>query len=1033
MAVIPLYKNLSTLLPVVTSALRNVIIPGLWSWSGGRRRSARTAAAGEVVRVAPRFRILGRTGFRVGDRFDDNWGSTRLRGVLAVLLLHAGQSISFETMIDWVWPDDQGPERDATLHTYANRIRSALAEIGNPPTLVARDRTYRLDVDRSEIDYFDFRHAVDRATGLVTRGEYEEAVPLLSLALGGWSEIPLVDAKGERARGWSAAVERTHLVHAHETLMRALSALGRHDEVLRRWSDLPLEHQANLTLVKRRLDALHGAGLHSEGITFHLDVRKRLLADFSQDEADELKKFHDRLVRVDVKEAGPVSDAPTERVSPVRLLPHDLADFTGRGPLLDQLNKAAPAANGGPPSGIMMLAGAPGVGKTSLVVHWAHQVADRFSSVLYVDLKGFSGGISMDPPEVVTTFLAAFDFPVERVSSAAARAVKLRSFVVGALVVLDNAAGADAVLPLLDCFTDCMVVVTSRRGLSRVTRRGALAVRVPPMGRRESVSWLTGQLGHRARRDPVAVTRLSVICDGSPLALRSVADHVATRPGVRLTEFVDELRDTANLLDLGDDGDGAESIRKVFSWSYEALADGDRRMFRFLGLHPGPDLSVEAAAALCGCDIETARRSLDALVHANLLTQPHSRGRYEFHDIIRRYAREHGAGQEHHERLAAERRLLEFFLHSATAADATVFPFRPDHSITPPVAGVTPSRFDSDEQAMAWCARERVNLMSLIHYAAHRELHEYALRLPITAGEMLQRLGYYDDVLSALNIAIRAARSVGDTEAEADTVSNLAFVHILLRDFASAESRLRIADDLYERIGDVVGGGMVLHYLARLRVEQNLFQEGIDLNRAALTKLRGQGVEGLEIIVRCRLAEAHRLANDLGAATSFCRDALWLAEKIADERAQAQCLTELGAIGLRAGDLVLARGNCERALVVHERLREHYQIGRTYLVLGAVHREQGNLAEAERCAQRASVACRQARDAMGELDAYDTLGHVQQALGRSVAAADSWSKALVIAEDIGDVRVQKLHHRLIARRRADGEETTTRLDSRTHP
>ncbi|MDQ3790252.1 MAG: tetratricopeptide repeat protein [Actinomycetota bacterium] len=983
--------------------------------------------------MTPRFRILGRTGFRVGGRFDDNWGSTRLRGILAVLLLHAGQSISFETLIEWVWPDDQGPERDATFHTYANRIRSALSGMANPPALMTRDRSIRLDVDRSEVDYFDFRRAVDRATALATRGDHEAAVSLLVSALENWTETPLLDAKGERARNWSAAAERTHLVHAHETLMRALSALGRHDEVLRRWSDLPLEHQSNLTLVKRRLDALHGAGFHTEGITFHLDVRKRLLADFNHDEADELKRFHDGLDKDEAKKQMHVSSSH-RRMARVRLLPHDINDFTGRADLLDQLNRSVANTNGRVPSGILMLAGAPGVGKTSLVVHWAHQIADRFSAVLYADLKGFSGGVPVDPAEVVTSFLGAFDFPVERIPHMAGRVAKLRNFLDGdALVILDNAAGADAVMPLLECFVNCMVVVTSRRGLSRVTRRGALAVRVLPLGQRESVAWLTSRLGHRAHNEPEAVRRLSAICDGSPLALRSVVDHVTTRPGVRLAEFVEELRTTANLLNLGDDGDGSESIRKIFSWSYEALAEDDRRMFRLLGLHPGPDLGVEAAAALCGCDTETARRSLDTLVHANLLTQPHSRGRYEFHDIIRRFAREHGLRKEHRgEREAAEKRLFDFFLHSATAADATVFPFRPSHPISPPAEGVTPLRFDSDEQAMAWCARERVNLMSLTHHAASRKLHEYALRLPTTSGEMLQRLGYYDDVLSALDIAIRAARLLGDTEAEADTVSNLGFVHVLLRDFVSAESCLRAAGDLYNRIDNVVGGAIVLHLLARLRVEQKRYREGIDLNRAALAKLRGQGVEGLEIIVLYRLAEAHRHAKDLGTATSFCRDALWLAEKIADERAQSRCLTELGAIGLAAGDLVLARGYCQRALPVHERLRDHYQTGKTYLVLSALHREQGNLREAERSARRAAASCRQARHVTGELDAYDMLGHLLKALGRTDEAAEAWSKALAIAEDVGDDRVQMLRHRSVATRHTEVDETTTRLDPSAH-
>jgi tetratricopeptide (TPR) repeat protein len=942
-------------------------------------------------------------------------------------------------MIEWVWPDDQGPERDGAFHTYANRIRVALNRMVDPPALITRDRSYRLDLNRLEVDFFGVRHAVDRAAGLAARGDYEAVVPLLSSAVESWREPPLLDAKGERARNWSAAAERIHLVHAHETLMRSLSALGRHDEVLRRWADLPLELQSNLTLVKRRLAALHGAGLHSEGITFHLDTRRKLLGDFSRDEAEELTRFHDEMVRGNQKRsAASKSATPGEdgqsTAPPVRLLPHDIADFAGRADLLERLTSSISSGDGEVSSGLMMLAGAPGVGKTSLIVHWAHQVATRFpGGVFYADLNGFSGGVPAEPAEVVVAFLSAFGFPVDRIPHAAGRAAKLRSLLAGgrALVVLDNAASADAVLPLLDCFADCLVVVTSRRGLSRVTRRGALAVRVPPMSLKESVAWLTGHLGQRASSEPQAVRRLGAICDGSPLALRSVVDHVSTRPGVRLAEFVDELRGTANLLGLGDDGDGSESIRTIFSWSYEALPDDDRRMFWLLGLNPGPDLSLDAAAALSGSDVETVRRSLDALVHVNLLTQPYSRDRYELHDLLRRYARERAAREgDQAERAAAEQRLFDFFLHSSKAADMTVFPFRPDHPVSAPSAGVSALRFTSDEQAMAWCARERVNLMSLTRHAAAHGLGEYAVRLPTTAGEMLQRLGYFDDVLAALGIAVRAARSLGDVEAEADTVSNLGFVHVLLRDFTSAESCLRIAGDLYARIDNVVGGAMVLHYLARLRVEQRRIQEGIDLNRSALAKLRGQGTEGLEVIVLYRLAEAHRLANDLGAATSFCRDALWLAEKLADERAQSRCLTELGAIGLEAGDLVLAQGYCQRALVTHERMREHYQTGKAYRVLAVSHRRQGDMVEAERCARRAMVSCRQARHVGGELDAADLLGQLLQALGRVEEAAEVWSKAIVTAEDVGDVRATSMQSHLIASRRTKVDENTTRMD---HP
>jgi tetratricopeptide (TPR) repeat protein/DNA-binding SARP family transcriptional activator len=984
--------------------------------------------------VEPRFTILGHTRFRVEGQFTEAWGPTKLRGILAVLLLHPGQSISFETMIDWVWPDDQAPANDSTFHTYGNRIRSALNRMAEPPALTARDRAYRLDVSRQDIDYFVLRHTVDQADVMSAAGEHAPVIPLLSNALHMWTGRPLADAKGERANNFREAAENSHLVHAHETLLRSLSALGRHDEVLRRWADLPLHLQSNLTLVKRRLEALHGSGLHSERITFHLQTRKRLQTDFNHEEAAELTRFHEELASTKAEPVATtaVRPPPAEPTRAPLLLPHDTTDFAGRAELLGRLDNSLISPKDEPPTGIMLLVGAPGIGKTALVVHWAHRVRDRFpGGVLYADLNGFSGGTPTEPGDVVNVFLAAFGYPVERIPHATGRAAKLRSLLTErrTLVVLDNAASADAVLPLLDSLGNSFVLITSRRGLSRVTRRGAPAVRVPPMTHREAVAWLTRQLAQRATREPDSVAELATICDGSPLALRSVADHVSTRPGVRLTEFAEELRVTPNLLRLGDDGAGSESsIRTIFSWSYRALAPEEQRMFRLLSIHPGPDLSLEAAAALGGREIEKARELLDKLVHANLLLQPHSRNRYQYHDLLRRYARECASTARPDERAASEIRLLEFFVNTALNADRKVFPYRQDEPATL-VDGVTPLDFDSDEQAMGWCVRELTNLMALTHNANREGWYEYAIRLPMAAGEILQRLGFHDDVLSGLDVAIKAARSLGDLAGEAIAVGNLGYVLLALHDFTAAESHIRAAGELHQRAGDVVGSAMALHYLGRLRVEEGRITEGVDLNRMALTKLRGQGMAGLEVVVLHWLGQAHRRSRDFGSATTFCRDGLWLAEKLEDERGQAVLHTELGAIAMESGDAVLAKGYCARALPVHERLRDPDQAAKTYSVLAAVHQAQGNLPEAERCARRATASYRQSRNPAGELAAHDALGQTLQAKGQPAEAAEAWAAALTIAEDLGDPLAPLLRRRLVRTPVIEFDAPTTPLGS----
>jgi DNA-binding SARP family transcriptional activator/tetratricopeptide (TPR) repeat protein len=979
--------------------------------------------------VEPRFRILGSTRLRIGDQFDDEWGSPKLRGILGVLLLHPGQPLSIQALIDWVWPEGREPREHSTVYTYVKRIREALNRMSPPVRLSTESGTYRVELARGgEIDYFEFRAATDQARAAVRAGNHELAERLITGALDLWTGTPLADAQGSSAVNWRVWVQHNLLIPAHDLLLQSLYTQGKLDEVLHRLADLPVEHQAELMLVERRLEALHGLHRHQEATNFYLVSRKRFNTNVQHEEADELKRFYEKLV----SGSPDTPTVSTDTIHVPNLLPHDIKHFAGRERLLRQLDAMATSVTGDLVAGIVVLDGPPGVGKTALAVHWAHRVAHRFpGGILYIGLNGFANGPPVKPGEAVDNFLTGLGFPVERIQSGPARAAKLRSLLSGrrVLAILDNAADADQILPLLDPLASCLIVITSRHRLSSVGRRGAVNLSVPPLSFREAKSWLAERVGQRAANEPDALAELAALCQGIPLALRGIADRVVARPRVQLAEFVAELRDTPNLLGLGDDGSGAESVRTVVSWSYRNLTPDQQLLFRQLGLHPGPDISLDAAAALAGRDRAQTKHGLDVLVSAHLLAQPESLDRYRFHDLLRKYAAECGAAAEYGaERSAAELRMLSFYLHSANNADITVIPNRRRAPMPPVRENVRPIAFPNDTAAIQWCLRERANLAAIVRYGRDCGALEYVYSLISAIGEIWQRLGYYEDVLAGLTVAIDSARAAGDPQAEAYSLSNFGYIQLSLREFDSAESAFRLAKERFDQIGFRFGSAAVLLNQARLRVARGELKEGIEAHLQALVALRQSDVDGAEINSLYWIADSYRQAGNLSAATSFASDSLFLATKQGDSFAEARALVELGTINYEQGNLPGAKGYLIRALELHGRMHATQPATTALNLLAAIHRDDANPDQAEECAQLALDFARKIRDPRAQATALITLAELAYTQARRSDAAEALSAALAILEDVGDSRVAAIRAQL-----AEVEVTPSVPATRTEP
>jgi hypothetical protein len=313
------------------------------------------------------------------------------------------------------------------------------------------------------------------------------------------------------------------------------------------------------------------------------------------------------------------------------------------------------------------------VGKTALAVRWAHRVAGQFpDGQLYVNLRGFDpSGSPVDATEVIRGFLEALGVAPERIPpDLAAQACLYRSLLAGRklLIVLDNARDEQQVRPLLPADPCCLVVATSRNALTGLAAaEGARLLLVHVLAPAEARQMLIARLGRqRAEADPVAVAEIARLCAYLPLALSVVAARAAARPGLPLAALAAELRADQSRLDALDSGDPTVSVRDVFSWSYQGLSDPARRMFRLLGVHPGPDIS--AAASLAGTNQAETDRSLAELTRAHLLAE-HRPGRYTFHDLLRVYAAEQAAATDDgEERRVGDRPVLGHRPHAARAA-----------------------------------------------------------------------------------------------------------------------------------------------------------------------------------------------------------------------------------------------------------------------------------------------------------------------------------------------------------------------------
>ncbi|BCJ44896.1 SARP family transcriptional regulator [Actinoplanes ianthinogenes] len=919
------------------------------------RRAAEPEPAGRPAPsgggARPAVAILGPLVLRT----DAALTSVRQRTLLGRLALTAGTTVHEAELLGVLWGDAAPGSARGLLQTYVSRLRRRLEAPGSPAIVTPATGGYRLDAEAGQLDALRFRELVEESRA-VAGAEPATALRVAGEALSLWRGDVLDDLPGLAGHPLAVALadERIAAVLWHADLA---GAQGRHIVSVPGLRALAHQHALHEELHARLMLALAATGQQAAALAVFDGLRDRLADDLGIDPGAALVEYRQRVLR---QQWTRVAEPPAGAARPA-LLPPEVRGFAGRGRELDRLDALlASARRPAPAMPIVIVSGTAGAGKTTLAVHWAHRVAGRFpDGQLYADLRGFApAGAPITPAEAIRGFVEALGVPAQRWPSEPAAQIGLyRTLLAGKrmLILLDNARDADQVRSLLPGAPGCLVLITSRHGLTGlVAAEAAHPVPLDVLSSEEARDLLARRLGaDRTAAEPEAVDTIVARCTRLPLALAVAAARAATRPGLPLAALAADLS-VEDRLDTLVTGDAGTDVRSVFHWSYQALTPAGARLFRLLGLQPTPEFSVAAAASLAGQPAPRVRPALAELVRAHLVTEP-TPGRYAMHDLLHEHAARLNPDDESG---AATGRLLAHYLHTARAADRLLDPARDPVPAGAPGEGVTVEAPADRDQAMRWFTVEHPNLLT----AAATGHAPSSWLLAEAVATFLYRRGRWHDQVTVQRHAVEAAARSGDVPAQGRAHLHLARTHLRLRHDDRAETHLRVALDLYREHDDPSGQAQAHHYLGALREQQGRHREAAGHGDRAVALCRANGLRfGLGHALNAagwhhvRLGEYHD-------ALIRCREAIQVTQSLDDRAGQANAWDTLGYAHHHLGAHGPAVAALQRAIDLYRELGDRY-----YESAARIH-----LAETHHAAGRSGAAHEEYRKALAVLD---DLGH----------------------------------------------------------
>jgi tetratricopeptide (TPR) repeat protein len=706
-----------------------------------------------------------------------------------------------------------------------------------------------------------------------------------------------------------------------------------------------------------------------------------------------------------------------------RELPGVIGHFTGRARELEALTRMLDRM-GDSMTGAMVISaigGTAGVGKTALAVRWAHQVSGRFpDGQLYVNLRGYDPGQPMPAADALAGFLRSLGVPGPDVPpEQEQRAARYRSLLADKqmLIVLDNAGSADQVRPLLPGTPACIVLVTSRDALAGlVARDGATRLDLDVLSLAEAVALLRTLIGARVDAEPDAAAELADQCCRLPLALRVAAELAATRKDMPLAALTAELANLGTRLDMLEAGeDPSTQVRTVFSWSYRHLDADTARIFRLLGLHPGPHAEPYATAALVGATVPQARRALDVLARAHLV-QPAGPGRYGLHDLLRGYARElTAAADTSQEQHAALTRLFDHYLHTAATAMDTLVPAERHRRprIPAPTTPVPP--LADPTAAREWLDGERAALVAVVAYTAAHDWPGHATRMAAILASYLLNGGHLPEASTIFSHALGAARRTGDRAAEATALNRIGGIDWQQSRYQQASDHNRQALALFREAGDRAGMARALSEMGLAETQLGRYEQAIRYHQEAVAIHHDIGDRFGEARALGNLGIAPLLQGRYQEAAGYYRQSLDLSREIGDRPCIAYALARLGSVDLRLGRHEDAAGYLQQALAVFRDIPSKGGEAETLVKLGEVYQALGRYEQAAGTFEQVLAISYEIGDPVLEAVALNGLGDVLFQAGDADKARERHAAALELVSKADAPREQARAHSGLAR------------------
>jgi len=686
-----------------------------------------------------------------------------------------------------------------------------------------------------------------------------------------------------------------------------------------------------------------------------------------------------------------------------RALPRDIAAFTGRQAELAQLMGTLADAAAGGVVGIHAIDGMAGVGKTAFAVHAAHRLTGTFpDGQFFLPLHAHTPGQRpVEPANALASLLLTAGVTAAAIPPGLeARAGRWRDFVAGKkiLLLLDDAAGHEQVRPLLPGTPGSLVLVTSRRRLAALEDAAVISLdTLPP----EEAGALLARLAARPGLRPgdAAVGAITRLCGYLPLAIGMAASQLRHHPAWTAAELTADLaaaRDRLGLMHAEN-----MTVAAAFDLSYRDLTEVQQRLFRRLGLIPGPSFDDYAAAALDGTSLDEARRGLDELYDQHLIAEPVP-GRYQLHDLLREHARALAAADDPGESDAATGRLLDYYAHTALAAGRHI-PTYATATYGPPPGDPPPCApgLSTLTQAADWLETERPNLDAAADYAATCGQHAHAIQIPAAMGDFLRAHGDWNQAAALHRIALAAARRAGDQRGQALALRQLGILAWLSGNLPAAAISLAEAVTLYGQAGDQHGQAYTLTHLGVVQQQRGDYPAATASRQQALALARGTGDRLGEAVALIHLSEAQYLTGDYQAATASLNKALALHRALGHRLGEADALGMIGVVQTQTGDYPAATASLEQALAICREFDYRPFQGGILNDLGQVQQRTGDYAAAAASGQQAVQLERDLGYRIGEAQALNSLGELSSRTSATGQARDHHNQALAIARDIG--------------------------------